>query len=418
MPKLSKKVSGRTDATLHADVTTEKVSPSRKLFSWLDVVQKQQCEHQPTGGVVTKQDCPELIELEASLLREYAARGYQVPNIIEQEQDMIALEFIPGMTLFESIFYDPTLQPDELIGKLHEKHRIARAMDKELTTILTEEQKEWLSERETAKLLALGASKKEIETIPFTAKVKGRFEKMDIPTDPFIFEYLAAIEKALCPIMSKHSQWFVEANGRNWIGGTRIDMNGVFYGHPDSFLLDTPYLLSDTFWIERKSKSHFFNPRYRFIEQAKAKIIEERAEEEGHDNLDLFLSFQGSRTFRNLLELAYSYHDVRAVQKNEFILQEAATFQYLSMMMAHYEMADTGLASAVAHLDDSYLRDGLPKYQHLIDETVQKIAIPLGIPEKLGRWYQEFQMVRQNYDSFSKNSPFSTFSDKNSDGTG
>lgn len=420
MSKISKRVSGRTDAALNADVESERISTAGELFGWLDIVRRQDYEHQPTGGTVSKQDCSELIELEVSLLREYAERGYTVPEVIEHESNRLVMGFIPGMTLFEDIFYNSTLQPVELVDKLKEKSRVARAMDSELPEILTEERKMWLLQRESDKLRALGASDEEIMAIPYTAKVKGRFDKSAIPVNQFVFEYLAHLEEVCKPLLDKHSQWFVEANGRNWIGDTRIDMNGVFYGQPDSFLLDTPYLLSDTFWMERVSKSGFFNPRYRFVERAKVDIIREKAIEEGKDSLELFLAFQVSRTFRNLLELAYSYHDVLAIQDDRCVLNGAATFQYLSMMMAHYEMADTGLASAVAHLDDGYLREGLPRYKQLIDQTVQKISIPISVtnPDKLTKWFHEFQMVRHDYDRFMRNSPFSTFSNQNSHGTG
>ena len=360
--------------------------------------------------------------LETFLLREYAQRGFSVPHIRSEDEGGFVMDYVPGTTFFEKIFFDSTLDVPHYIALLREKYAVASAMDGVLPEILPEEQKARLLLKEEEKLKALGATPFAINSTSYTAKVKGRYAQLDgIDVPSALFDFLGTFEQRFAPLLQSEKRWFIEANGRNWVEDVRLDLGGVFEGHPDSFLLDTPYLFSNTYWLRRKAEGDFFLPRYNAVEKAKNDIVMENAVNEGRDPTRALFAYQISRVYRNLLELAYCYNDAYKTKEkmaDDPVPQGARLLMYASMIFAHQEMQNSGVTTTLNTLTQqqpeavSDLVQQYQSYDSAVDHVVKQMMGKLGLmePAVLAQVFTDFAFIRGNYKMYGPDSPFSIFS--------
>lgn len=415
MGTIIKPLSGGTSAEIEATIETRSI-PGKEgsIMSWFDCIGKKTISFEIDSGTVTKSDIERagISTFEARLLQEYKARGYDVPTIII-EGDSFTMDYVKGPSLLEEFFFDSKINTDQVISRLSEAHRIVRKMDYDLGDIMTDEERAFFRYQEANKLKQLGLTEEERKLSPYSSKIERRSKNLKIPFSKEVIDSLKLAETLLQPYLIKDGAFFVEANGKNIIGNTRIDMNGVFEGFGDSFLLDTPYMLSETYWISRISNSNFFNPRYRKIENAKNYLIAEKSKEQGKNEEDAVMAFQLSRIFRNTLEMLYAYKQASEIAEEAELgnpLSQLRQYQHINQIAAHYEMADTAMRSVLEMWPDAglnrecqdmqrtfhRLQSNIELYTKGMDMAFRNIATKLKAddPSTLGSYFSIYKNFR------------------------
>ncbi len=367
-------------------------------------------------GVVVKRNIdPTINDIEFAVTDAYRERGFAVPTVQKIDDTTLELQRIDGLTFAEELFYDCHANPAGVADRLVDTYHLARAMNSELAAILTSEQKDYLLERQKLKLLYEGVSEEDVARRPLTARVEARAGKLNgVNIDPTVFKTLTALEEVLSPLTAKYAAWSLESNGNNFIGDTRIDMNGIYHGvDDDSFLLDTPYMLSDRFWIRRRDEPHL--SEYRWMEETKDRLVGSLASQQGEDQLERRKLFQGSRVFRNILQLFYAYNN--AVGRKEGAekgdpLAQSKLYQHINEMFAHYEMQDTGLNSVLLYYQDDaspaahVFRDTAESFRSALEDMMRQMCATI-LPDsgRLGEYAGSFTFIRENYKELKQNSP-------------
>ena len=428
MVNIKRDLKGGTSATIEADLYASFIPTNNPngRWCWHNITSGGEDDLIVLDGHVVKQDQKRegITGIEAQILREYKSRGYDVPKVIGEE-DSLSMQYIPGLTLLEELTFDPTLTKEKVVSRLAEMHRTVRKMDRDLPEILSDEQIDFFRGLEREKLKELGLTNEQAEKHPYSHKVAARIAQIGSPLDADAITALTKLEDLFQPYLAKHGQLFVEANGKNIIGATRIDMNGVFEGIGDSFLLDIPYHPTDTFWIQRLSRADLFVPAYTRIEDTKAALITERAVEEKKNPEELFMAFQMSRVYRNTLEMVHNYK--LALERKDDAqtgnpVAQMRLFQYLSNLTAHYEMADTAMRTVLnlwpqigIDKEDEHARETFGEMQTVaggyfesMERLHRQMAETLGVtdPVFLGRCLNSFKFFRDNgdYGQFKSNS--------------
>ncbi len=366
------------------------------------------------GVVVKRNTDPVINDIEFAVTDAYRERGFAVPRVKKIDETTLEIQRIDGLTFVEELFYDCHASPSGVVNRLGDIYYLARAMNAKLPHILTVVQKEYLLERQQQKLLNGGVSVEDAVQCPLSARVEARAKKLNgINVDPTIFKTLTVLEEVLSPLTAKYAGWLLESNGNNFIGDTRIDMNGIYFGvDDDSFLLDTPYMLSDTFWIRRRDEPHL--SEYRWMEEGKNRLVAFLAFQQGEDQLERQELFQGSRVFRNVLQLFYAYNNAVSIKDKAEgdSLAQAKLYRHLNEMFAHYEMQDTGLNSILAyHAKDnsaaaSVLRESASLYSAALEDMMRQMCDTI-LPDasRLGEYAASFTFIRENYRELKQNSP-------------
>ena len=414
---------GRSGAALNVPVeATFEPAVNPGPFAWITLIGRavsQGYTHlQRAPGVVIKQNADKSInDIEFTVTSAYHKRGFAVPSVKKIDETHLEIERIDGLTLAEGLFYDCHANITAVAEKLDNTYRLDREMNHALSGILTAEQKEYLLKRQKKKLMEEGVSQDDAIWHPLTARVEARAKKLpQVTFDPVISKTLTSLESILKPLTEKYAGWSLESNCNNFIGNTRIDMNGIYYGvDDDSFLLDTPYMLSDTFWIRRNDDSHL--GQYQAIEKLKDQLVGSSARKFDEDPQEKRCLFQGSRIFRNILQLFYAYHNAFAKKdeaKNDDLLAQAKLYHHLNEMFAHYEMQDTGLNSILAyHQDDKsaaaeILRSTASAYSSAVENMMRQMCdVLLPDKQKLSEYARSSSFIRQNYKELKQNLLFS-----------
>lgn len=433
--------SGRSGAALEVPVDVEMVpAVNAGAFAWKSIIgpadEGGYSHLQRRKGVVIKKNADARInDIELAVTSAYAERGFTVPAARKIDETTLEIQRVDGFTLAEELFYGFYSNPGQVadgltkeiyysshsdlaqvIHRLRDTFLLARDMNTQLPDILTAEQKDYLLERQHQKLLREGVSIEDAARRPLSSRVDARSKKLQgVNVESIVYKTLTALEEVLRPLTDKYSSWSLESNGNNFIGDTRIDMNGIYHGvDDDSFLLDTPYMLSDRFWIRRRDEPHL--SEYRWVEQSKNQWVFILAQEQGENPMERRELFQGSRVFRNILQLFYAYNN--ALGKKEEAergnpLAQAKLYQHLNEMFAHYEMQDTGLnsVSAYHHVDNSTaahaLRENALSYSTALEDMMRQMcSVVLPDSSKLGEYAQSFTFIRENYKELKQNCPF------------
>ncbi len=419
MVKFTLTKAGRSGASIDVPINAELVSTAEAgPFAWnvfrTNGSSLSHLKLRP-GMVVKRNVDPIITDIELAVTAAYAERGFAVPSTRRIDDTTLEMERVDGLTLAEEFFYDCLGNPARVADRLVDTYHLARAMNLELSNILSHGQKEYLLDRQRQKLLNEGVSIEDAARRPLSARVDARARKLTgVSVDPIIFETLTALEEVLRPLTQKYAAWSLESNGNNFIGETRIDMNGIYYGvDDDSFLLDTPYMLSDTFWIRRRDEPHL--SEYQWMENMKGSLILSFALQKREVPVERRELFQGSRIFRNILQLFYAYNNAVAVKsKRETLdlLGEAKLYQHLNEMFAHYEMQDTGLNSILLHHrnDNSpagqSLRSTAQSYSAALENMMKQMcAVLLPDQRKLKEYAASFRSIQENYRELKQNCP-------------
>ncbi len=411
MVTLHPSLDGRSGAALEATVDASFQPAEREeTFNWLNVIDGTHTQLTVNSGRVLKRNVSSpLDKIELQLLQQYQALGYPVPQTRET-LDGFEMEYLPGLTHFEEIFYDPCITPKQIATKMESKHRLARRMDKELPQLLIAEQREYLLDKEKIKLSELGISAGESCTL--TAKIRARAGRIGVNFSEGVYAALTQLEQFAQPLFKEQSQWFIEANGKNFIGEKRIDLNGIFYGLPDSFTLDTPYLLENDFWFTRQRNASSFLPRYTALEQYKCNLVAEKAREEGRDSVRATLAFQAGRVFRNLQEMLYAFDEAKRDDQRieeEPLLYQTRVLQSMNMIFAYSEFANTGMNTILANCPEATARINGEEYAQGMEYSLKDMARQLGLLDqngltpKIQKYYESFIFMRPNYHSFKTN---------------
>lgn len=411
MVTLHPSLGGRSGAALEATVDASFQPAEREeTFTWLNVVDGTHTQLKVNSGQVLKRNVSSPLDrIEFKLLQQYQALGYPVPHTRETTEGF-EMEYLPGLTHFEEIFYDPEITPQQIANRMGSKHRLARRMDRELPQLLNTEQKDYILNKEKRKLSGLGVSAD--EACPLTAKIRARAERTGINFSEGVYAALTSLELFAQPLFEEHSQWFIEANGKNFIGEKRIDLNGVFYGLPDSFTLDTPYLLENDFWFTRQRNARSFLPRYNALEQYKCRLVAEKAREEGRDSVRATLAFQAGRVFRNLQEMLYAFDEAKRDDQRieeEPLLYQTRVLQSMNMIFAYSEFANTGMNTILANCPEATARINGEEYAQGMESSLKDMARQLGflyqkgLTPKIQKYYGSFTFMRPNYHSFKTN---------------
>jgi len=420
--KFNLSLSGRSGASLDVPVDASFVpAVDAGTFAWRSVIGPADAEGyshlKRKKGVVLKKNADFRInDIEYHVTRAFREWGFAVPSVQKMNDTTLEIQRVDGLTLAEELFYDSHSKPAAVANKLVGAYYLTREMNSELAEILTVDQKDYLLERQKKKLLNEGVTEEDALKRPLSARVEARAKKLEgVNVNSIVYKTLTALEEVLSPLTAKYAAWSLESNGNNFIENTRIDMNGIYHGvDDDSFLLDTPYMLSDTFWIRRRDEPHL--AQYRWMEESKDRLVGSLAVQQGEDPLERQELFQGSRVFRNVLQLFYAYNNAVAMRDEAEkcdSLAQAKLYRHLNEMFAHYEMQDTGLNSILAyHTKDNsvaahVLRESASLYSAALEDMMRQMCdIVLPDASRLGEYAQSFTFIRENYKELKQNCLF------------
>ncbi len=409
--KCSVKLPSRSGAGVELDEEKQFVPATDKdndgnLFRWWSITRQQSEELNTVTAQIRKNNSNSFTtDTELAICQAYVRLGYKTPKMSRVSDTELNLEFVPGLTFGEEMFYDPRLTPQIVVQKLARQYAISRRINNELENILTAEQKEYFMLKDRTYLQNKNFSEEDIAKTPLTCKIKAKFSEIGFNLGEEFYAVLGHLEQLLQRYGTENERWCLDSHAENFIGDTRIDFNGVSYGPLNHFvLLDTPYMLNDKFWMQRLHEPNLSN--YQAIEQAKCDLIASAATEDGDDNEHKFISYQLSKVFRDTLLVAYSYQDaIAAAQTESPMWQPITIMRSLNNLFGYYEMADTGLHSAARQLSGEISHSEIETYVSVTDKMVRNMTARI-VPtsEKLQEHYGHFAMVWPGYPVFKQNS--------------
>jgi len=431
-------VKGKSGAGVDIEIEGH-LEPTTKTgtFLWADLTGGQAKTLKIDRAKVKKENInSKIADIEVHVNNSYRQKGYKFPQIERVSDTRLDVEFIPGLTLLEELCYTPNIMPKEIVDRLKTKYHRSRELNAQLPKILTSEQKKYLLRKEFNDTINTGISREYYRKYPLTSKLRVKMKSEEFALSADAYRVFELIEELIRPVSHKLKGWSGDSYGENFIEKYKIDCNGYSFGIIDAAkVIDTPYLLSDTFWLQRLHPENRI--KYRQIETEKAKIFREFAAEKGLNGEDAFLAYNAARFFSNTFLYLHNYHDMKEkindASKGNNIAQYKV-FQHLSQLFAHYEMNDTGLNSFMSNYDpenismtrapdmsetaapridyngsDSRiieLQQLIPKYKTEMDQLTRNLVLSAGlIPngEFLGQCYRSFNAVRSDYRNFKNN---------------
>src|SRR3989338_10146312 len=112
---LRKDLSGRNGKTIAQAEYVFIPGAEQEVFS---VILGPPGDFRVVGGSIRKFVTNPDRNLETFLLREYAQRGFSVPCIRSEDEEGFVMDYVPGTTFFEKIFFDSTLDVPHYIARL------------------------------------------------------------------------------------------------------------------------------------------------------------------------------------------------------------------------------------------------------------------------------------------------------------
>lgn len=414
--RVRKNVNGKSGAQTTISLEGNLQSTKNEgIFTWVGLGGPM--EFSAKKGVVKKINIDkETADLEQYVNDRFRDLGYSVMEIKRVNDTELEIQYIPGLTLLEELMLDRTIDAeDKIISKLKDKYQVSQNMNSDLNSkILGEDKKRFIKNKVVNSLIEAGIDGEYAENYPMTSKIRVRLnnnEFIESGEKRTLYDFLETLERMLKPLYEKFAQFSQDSYGENFIGEHKIDLNGFAYGIMDQAkILDTPYMLSDLFWIQRLHEPNL--SQYRRIESKKYTMVCEEAKNNNIDSFEAAQAYQGARVFSNLLLFLHNYEDAKKHGALKGMDTEFKTFKHSNQMFAHYEMSDTGANSFIGNYQDRNSADykkyisTLKDYKHIMDKLC-KSAFQEIFPDQelLDNSFRAFKLVRLDYNNYKNSSP-------------